>query len=254
MREEEKHQCVVVCHAPPTGDLACNPGMCPDWELNWQPFASKSGAQTTEQHQQPGLVYISWKNSYAAFLLLNILTEDWSPFTLWDSLFYYLIHFFDIYLIVFFFKDLYLERGREGETERSIILWLPLTCPYWGPGPQPRHGPWLGIELATLCFAAGRSIHWATPARVLVFLRDPSKTYLVHKLSRRNKVSIFPIVFVILKFYSRAKHSIVIISQVFLLDYLLEWDSTQTTKIMLFLSQCWLCQKPSSSFKFSPKC
>ena len=22
----------------PTGDLACNPGMCPDWELNRQPF------------------------------------------------------------------------------------------------------------------------------------------------------------------------------------------------------------------------
>ena len=22
----------------PTRDLACNPGMCPDWESNWQPF------------------------------------------------------------------------------------------------------------------------------------------------------------------------------------------------------------------------
>ena len=29
-----KHQYVVVSFAPPTGDLACNPGMCPDWELN----------------------------------------------------------------------------------------------------------------------------------------------------------------------------------------------------------------------------
>ena len=26
---------------PPSGDLACNPGMCPDWELNWQPFGSQ---------------------------------------------------------------------------------------------------------------------------------------------------------------------------------------------------------------------
>ena len=25
----------------PTGDLAHNPGMCPDWELNWQPFGSQ---------------------------------------------------------------------------------------------------------------------------------------------------------------------------------------------------------------------
>ena len=41
-REREKHQCVVASHAPPTGDLAHNPGMCPDWELNQRPFASQS--------------------------------------------------------------------------------------------------------------------------------------------------------------------------------------------------------------------
>ena len=34
-REGKKHQCVVASHAPPTGDLAHNPGMCLDWELNW---------------------------------------------------------------------------------------------------------------------------------------------------------------------------------------------------------------------------
>ena len=28
-REGKKQQCVVASHAPPTGDLACNPGMCP---------------------------------------------------------------------------------------------------------------------------------------------------------------------------------------------------------------------------------
>ena len=28
-RKEEKHQCVVTSHMPPTGDLAHNPGMCP---------------------------------------------------------------------------------------------------------------------------------------------------------------------------------------------------------------------------------
>ena len=33
-REAEKHQCVVVSCVPHTGDLAHNPGMCPDWELN----------------------------------------------------------------------------------------------------------------------------------------------------------------------------------------------------------------------------
>ena len=45
---------MVACHAPPTGDLACNPGMCPDRELNWQPFGSQASAQSTEPHQ-PGL-------------------------------------------------------------------------------------------------------------------------------------------------------------------------------------------------------
>ena len=31
-KEGEKHQYVVASHAPPTGNLACNPGMCPDWK------------------------------------------------------------------------------------------------------------------------------------------------------------------------------------------------------------------------------
>ena len=52
-RERERHQCVVAPHMPPTGDLACNPGVCPNWELNRQPFASQLGAQSTEPHQ-PG--------------------------------------------------------------------------------------------------------------------------------------------------------------------------------------------------------
>ena len=33
-RQGEKHQCVVASTVPPTGDLAHNPGMCPDWESN----------------------------------------------------------------------------------------------------------------------------------------------------------------------------------------------------------------------------
>ena len=42
--EEEKHQCVVASHAPPTGDLAHNPGMCPNWESNLQPFGLQACA------------------------------------------------------------------------------------------------------------------------------------------------------------------------------------------------------------------
>ena len=53
-REEEKHQYVVASRAPLTGDVACNLGMCPDWESNQQSFGSQaSDAQSTEPHQ-PG--------------------------------------------------------------------------------------------------------------------------------------------------------------------------------------------------------
>ena len=53
-REGEKHQCVAASHTPHTGNLACNPDMCPDWESNWWPFGSQTGAQSPEPHQ-PGL-------------------------------------------------------------------------------------------------------------------------------------------------------------------------------------------------------
>ena len=53
-REGKKHQCVVASGAPLTGDLACNPGMCPDQESNQPPFGLQAGTQSTEPHQ-PGL-------------------------------------------------------------------------------------------------------------------------------------------------------------------------------------------------------
>ena len=49
----QKHQHVVASRVPPTGNLACNPGVCPDWELNQRPFGSQAGTQSTESHQ-PG--------------------------------------------------------------------------------------------------------------------------------------------------------------------------------------------------------
>ena len=52
-REGEKHHCVVASCVPPTGDLACNPGMCPDWESNQQPIGLQASTQSTEPHQ-PG--------------------------------------------------------------------------------------------------------------------------------------------------------------------------------------------------------
>ena len=59
--------------------------------------------------------------------------------------------------------------------------------PHRGPGPQPRHVPWLGMEPATLWFTGQHSVHWATPARVRTLLleRDRSgfESYLYHFLA-----------------------------------------------------------------------
>ena len=56
-REGEKHQCVVASHMAPTGEPACNPGMCPDWELNWRPLGS-----------QPTLTPLSYTREGAYFV------------------------------------------------------------------------------------------------------------------------------------------------------------------------------------------
>ena len=45
---------MVASRVPPIGDLAHNPGMCPDWESNQQTFGLQTGAQSTEPHH-PGL-------------------------------------------------------------------------------------------------------------------------------------------------------------------------------------------------------
>ena len=55
-REGEKHQCVVASYMSPSGDLAHNPGMCPDWELNWWPFALQP-AFNPLSHTSKGLGY-----------------------------------------------------------------------------------------------------------------------------------------------------------------------------------------------------
>ncbi|KAF6072927.1 hypothetical protein HJG60_010008 [Phyllostomus discolor] len=53
MCERYIHQ--VSSNTSRTGDLARNPGICPDQETSQQPFCSQAGAQSTEPHQ-PGLL------------------------------------------------------------------------------------------------------------------------------------------------------------------------------------------------------
>ena len=71
-KEREKHQCTreihqsVASRMPLTGCLACNPGMCPDWELNQQPVGFQPGTQSTEPHQ-PGLFSFLKLASFCSF-------------------------------------------------------------------------------------------------------------------------------------------------------------------------------------------
>ena len=57
---------------PPTRDLACNPGVCPDWESNWWLFGLKDYAQPTEPQQSgPPLSLIS----FMLFIWLTFLAS-----------------------------------------------------------------------------------------------------------------------------------------------------------------------------------
>ena len=65
------------------------------------------------------------------------------------------------------------EGGKEGEKHwcvRDTSTGCLSHTPNQGPGLQPRHVPWLGLELATPWFIGQSSIHWATPARAHLYV------------------------------------------------------------------------------------
>ena len=71
-REGEKHRCAVAPHLPPTGDLARNPGTCPDWNLNRQHFGSQVHTQPSELHQSGPYMRVLIKDKTDAALCLHI--------------------------------------------------------------------------------------------------------------------------------------------------------------------------------------
>ena len=70
-REEEKHQCIVASGAPPTADVAHNPGICPDWESNQWPFSSQAGTESTEPHQLNNDLF-QGKENYKEYFQMKI--------------------------------------------------------------------------------------------------------------------------------------------------------------------------------------
>ena len=82
--------------ASPTGDLAHNPGMCPDWELNQQPFGLQANDQSTEPYH-PGLEYVLMQ---CIFLLCFV-----SPKLLYYSYIFFLLDVFSNQLVKFYLTN-----------------------------------------------------------------------------------------------------------------------------------------------------
>ena len=83
----------------------------------------------------------------------------------WPGIQFYTRIFKKDFIYLFTFR----ERERKGEREgkKHECVAVSLAPPTGNPSHtrQPRHVPWLGIQLATFWFTGRHSIHWATPAR-----------------------------------------------------------------------------------------
>ena len=79
-------------------------------------------------------------------------------------------------MFIDFFKRFYLflgrQEGREKKRREASMCGCFSHAPDWGPGPQPRHVPWLGNEPVSLWFAGWCSVHWATPARASLLILE----------------------------------------------------------------------------------
>ena len=92
--------------------------------------------------------------------------QNTHPVSYWPGLCIWLLVF------CFFFWRFYLFISREGKGGRkrgreTLMCGCISHVPHWGPGPQHRHMPWLGIEPVTPCFARWHSIYWAILARAV---------------------------------------------------------------------------------------
>ena len=68
--------------------------------------------------------------------------------------FYKHYNFFFLRFYLFFFRK---RKGGREIRRHTLMCGCLLQSPYWGPGLQPKHVPWLGIELVTLWFAGWHS-------------------------------------------------------------------------------------------------
>ena len=125
------------------------------------------------------------------------LTFSFKKSTIWKSYLYKSPVLYCCFLKDFIY--LFLERGegRERERETSMCGCL-LFTPCWGPGRQPRHVPWMGIQPAMLWLASPRLTLWATPARTPLLL---SSTVWMH-FKKEHTFNVY------LVFWSIIKHEL----------------------------------------------
>ena len=152
-----------------TRDQTFNLGMCPDQESNPRPFSVWDYAPT----------------DWATPVRNSFLKKK------------------KFYLFIF------RKMGREGEKHwcvRDTSTGCLSHTPNQGPGLQPRHVHWLGIEPATLWFSGWCSIHWVTPAR--------AEWVLYAMTGAHDVVWIFTSTSVILNWYSehKGKHVLLVAS------------------------------------------
>ena len=147
----ENYQSVASCTSS-TGDLAHNPGMCPDWELNWQPFGLQAGSQYNEPHL-PGLFLLlihlgvvlyeskaSKKTQWKRKIIIRILNCYWWGWALFISP-------SSQYLIFYFFKWGYLYTYQWSlifhifkiSTKSILLVIFPslIFLPELSPAPHP---------------------------------------------------------------------------------------------------------------------
>ena len=83
--EGEREKNINVClplMCPPTGDLAHIPGMCLDWESNWQFFGLQADTQSTEPHQLELFFLTLFKQIVHVFSRLIISVDIYTAFSI----------------------------------------------------------------------------------------------------------------------------------------------------------------------------
>ena len=117
-----------LAHAP-TGDWPCNPGMCPEQELNQQPFALQNDAQLSPTSQDMQGYFVLRKWSCLSFIVLFLFT--YFPST----------HIFFVVVVVFYWLCYY-------------------SCPDFSPlCPPPPSIPYLVRHLPTIVHVHGSCVY-----------------------------------------------------------------------------------------------